>query len=81
MPFETKRIVQEADAYLVQVTYTVERRQIITIEGKDEKKALAEVEKKMREEIIREAIQELHLESKLKSLGGDMLAKTAGKQK
>jgi len=79
MPFETKRIVQEADAYLVQVTYTVERRQIITIEGKDEKKALAEVEKKMREEIIREVVQELHLGSVLKSLGGEALARTTKK--
>jgi len=62
MPFETKRIVQESDAYLVEVKYSVERRKIIPIaEGASEKKTLAAAEKQMRNTIITEVMKELHL--------------------
>lgn len=72
MPFNTRRVVTEPDAYLVQVTYTVERRQIVTIPEKGNgKKLLAEAEKSMRDTIIREVMKELHLEAK----GGEVLVR------
>jgi hypothetical protein len=60
MPFETKRLVTSPDEYLVQVKYSVERRQIVTIpEGKNGKKVLAEAEQSMRAAIIQEIAKEL----------------------
>jgi len=68
MPFETKRIVAGESEYLVQVTYTVERRQIVTVpEGQNGKRLLAETEKFMRDAIIREVTKEL---------GGEVHAKS-----
>jgi len=62
MPFETRRIISDGSSFLVEVTYTVERRKLVPVaEGQNEKQVLGNAEQHLREDILKEIMQELNL--------------------